>query len=148
MIAAIYARKSLIGVLILALVLAAPSLTAAEGAWVLWVNASGGLHPPPPGDWHVLEGYGQLEECRKAAAANAQGKRRQILEAWAGLSAIPQPGKTPEQTRAENAEIVREVDSHITVSGGHFEQDTMSGTPMVFDYVCLPGTVDPRGPKK
>lgn len=42
----------------------------------------------------------------------------------------------------------QQVDSAITVNGGYIAMQTMSGVPMVFDYVCLPDTVDPRGPKR
>jgi hypothetical protein len=112
-------------------------------AWVLWQHASAGLYPS--GEWAVLEGYRGLTECRQAAAAQAQRRRQAQLKQWGDFAAKnPKPGETPEQARA-NSE--RELNSDITVEGGYFEMKTQGGTPMVFDHVCLPDTVDPRGPK-
>ena len=91
----------------------------------------------------VIEGYRELAECRRAAAAQAQ-LRRQVQLKIAGEFAARSPAAddTPEHARA-SAE--REVDSGITVSGGYFAMRTLSGPPMVFDHLCVPGSVDPRG---
>ena len=146
MIAATSARMLLAALCLLALATSA----SAGGAWVLWVHMTGGLHPR--GEWEVLEGYQEISECRGAAGANAQGKREELLKVW-GDAADPFDPSHPEVTydhvsqQQRRAIARRQVDSAITVSGGYIEMKTLSGVSMVFDYVCLPDTVDPRGPK-
>jgi len=121
-----------------------------EPAWVLWVEMTSNVIQGSK--WEVLEGYKELSECTGAAAANAQGKREQLLKMW-GDPADPFDPKHPEVTydhlpQEQRRAIARQqVDSAITVNGGHFRMETMSGVPLGFDYVCLPDTVDPRGPK-
>ena len=145
------ARSPRIMIATLCCLLAVAASACGKGpAWVLWVHMTGGLHPS--GEWEVLEGYKELSECRGAAAANAQGKREAVLQAY-GDAGDPFDPKHPDVTydhlplEQRRAIARQQVDSNITVSGGYFEMKTMSGVPMVFDYVCLPDTVDPRGPK-
>ena len=133
------------GIAALCCLLAFGSSACEKGpAWVLWQRSSGGRAPPGEEGWVVIEGYRELAECRREAAAQAL-LRRQVQVKLAGEFAArsPEANDTPEHARA-SAE--REVDAGITVSGGYFAMRTLSGTPMVFDHICLPGSVDPRGP--
>jgi hypothetical protein len=130
--------------------LALATSALAESAWVLWAHMTGGLYPR--GKWQVLDGYKVLPDCPGAAGAHAQGKRKELLKIF-GDAAEPFDPAHPDVTydhlsKEQRRVIARErLDAAITVKGGYFAMQTMSGEPMVFDYVCLSDTVDPREPK-
>ena len=125
---------------------------AADRAWVLWVYITDS-RAFSTGEWRVVEEYDHLADCRNAATANAQGKREAYLgiRGDAAFNVVKggtpwdpkRPSLTPDQARAEAR---RDTDSLITVRDGYFEMRIKSGRPLVFDHVCLPNTVDPRGP--
>src|SRR6266481_8095567 len=91
---------------------------SAESAWVLWVELTGYAHPESK--WEVLEGYKEISECRGAAAANAQGKREQMLKVWSDSTDAwgPKYDHLPYEQRLAIAR--QQVDSHITMKGGQF----------------------------
>ena len=139
--------RHLVAAVIFAVAVAAPHLADAAGAWMLWVYTNGGL-ASPTGEWRVLEEYQRLSDCRNEVSVNAQAKRESYLSIRgdAAFNVVTngspwdpkRPSLTPEEARAEAR---RETDSFITVRDGYFEMKTRRGKPLVFDYVCLPDTV-------
>jgi hypothetical protein len=107
-----------------------------------------------------MEGYQDAEACQAQAIRLAAAKRQQLVQIWSESDAKmrenqlrelkatgrpdPTPGETPEQVRADSA---RKLQSSITVNGNRVQMQTVNGQNAVFAFICLPHTVDPRGPK-
>jgi len=141
--------RRLIAAVVFAVTVTIPQ-AAHAGSWVLWVHTSGPL-ASPSGDWQVVEQYERLADCRESVSANAQAKRESYLSirgdaafnvVKSGIAWDPQrPSLTAEQARDEAR---RETDARITVRDGYVAMNLKAGSPLVFDYVCLPNTVKTR----
>ena len=119
MIAAIYARLLLAG-----LGLVACATTAfAECAWVLWMEERFAA-TPAESSWRVLQGSTTYDSCES------------------GLFARVRDDDTDRVTRGEQTltEVKGPVVSKLRGVDGR-------GASQVLRYLCLPDTVDPRGPK-
>jgi hypothetical protein len=140
MIAAIYAHKSterkgdslmpkLIGVLIFGLVLAAPNLGEAACAWVLWqeltIAASGGISS----SWEIMESTESKDACAPRAALATKVRADYMKSSNASA-----PRPDPDQTVEIKGDSVR-----VSMA--------RAGQLWVYRFLCLPDTIDPRGPK-
>ena|SRR5437899_2679087 len=112
-------RRVVVGV-VLALVVFAGS-AAAECAWVLW-SENLALGKGGGEHWQIHRASTDLRSCREDLA--------QALSRWTYTAANPAEGV--------KIEVSRETDS-VTVNA----KDGQT----VFQYRCLPETMDPRGPK-
>jgi hypothetical protein len=125
MIAAIYARKSSVRYLrILGALFGLRILTTSargEGAWVIWVHSvfrSKGIE-----GWVPAGSADSLDECKRAATTAMSNTAREV--------------------RAQN-----DKGTIITQTGSVVEFAYASGDKASIVAVCLPDTVDPRGPKR
>jgi len=90
-------------------------------AWVAWVHSAF----PSKGfeDWRVSGGAESLEECKKNSVTAASN----VFQRWRARD--NPPGAT------------------YKLTGAVIDVTFASGETMSHAFVCLPDTVDPRGPK-
>ena len=118
-----------------AILLLAYSLSAsAECAWVLWVeNSSAGPSAHMPPSWTINGSYSTRAECKSAEAGKAQQ-----LAASAQDMARTRDKHSPVED--EKVEVRSGIVSHsFFTEKGYFH--------FASRLLCLPDTVDPRGPK-
>ncbi len=114
-----YTRIKLIAALVLILVFAAPLVAGAECAWVLWQESSSVSGKVLASGWSILGAHSLQGECEKRQAA--------------------------------------EIAYRLAAQGGEYGQRVLVQTTVVvswpdgrtsnWKFLCLPDTVDPRGPK-
>jgi hypothetical protein len=116
-----------LAVTILAALLAVLTLTTAAGAacaWVLWEEVmSFGNTGSPSRDWGIVATAQAPEDCGRAAAGTVKDRAAR----WSK----PGPAGSKLSVEAEG--------NQVTVTG--------ASIALNYRYLCLPDTVDPRGPK-
>jgi hypothetical protein len=105
-------------------VLTLASSAHAECGWVLWEKEVVNIGGNPTG-WDRLDFCGTEAECRQKATNAASLRYATEYAHW------PKRGTLPEPRRDDDTSVLVFLE---------FESRT-------FSYVCLPDTVDPRGPK-
>jgi hypothetical protein len=111
-------RSPLIGVAALCGLLALATSASAECAWVLWLNHTGVVAGEELAMWIPLNASMNNPDCRQVLAATLQANRR-----------AANPGDAVTLRGSNMIDIVSAAGLHTLL------------------YVCLPDTVDPRGPK-
>ena len=109
----------IIGILVFALILATPYLAEAECAWVLWEEASLYRSVGGASNWLLHVAHESRADCEKKQSA--------------------------------------EIAYRLSAQGGAYGQRSLLGSTVVvtwpdgntsnWKFICLPDTVDPRGPK-
>lgn len=125
----------LAGVVAAAILLAAPQV-GAECAWVLWeelyrVDFEGSPSSPArsPSEWGIIGTAQNPQDCSNFASAAVKDR----ADRWH----IPSPpGVTP---KANQGPTVKAEGIQVTV--------IMRDAALNYRYLCLPDTIDPRGPK-
>jgi hypothetical protein len=119
--------------LLVALLLLTSAATAyAECAWVLWEDVTTfDARGEWPHEWSIIIASPNPQDCQNFRAAATKDR----ADRWRN---IPRPpGADP--TTASPGPSVKSEGNQVTVSGA-------SGVTS-YRYLCLPDTVDPRGPK-
>lgn len=104
--------------------LALTTSAQADCAWVLWEKEVVNIAGHPTG-WDRIDFCGTEAECRRKAIDAASIRYAREYASWPKRGTLPEPR--------------RDDDTTVTVFP-EFESRT-------FSYVCLPDTLDPRGPK-
>jgi len=112
----------LIGSLIVALVLAAPSLSEAECAWVLWQGRSVNLAEP---QWQSLDGFPKWADCIQMKMAKHTNLADIKYSPYGNTTVVDMKDRVVMRSRSESGK-----EEIVTI-----------------EFRCLPDTVDPRGPK-
>ena len=121
-------RASLLGALSL---LAWTATASAECAWVAWQEWTIiGKSAAPFSEWTIIQAASSEKRC--AEAADEQVKARAAF--WRAPEPTP-PGQNPQFTR------------QVEVSPNHVAVTDSTGYVNTYRFLCLPDTVDPRGPK-
>jgi hypothetical protein len=110
-----------VGVLILSLVLAPPAWAAC--AWVLWVEESWNVvyqRDERPATWTLVEAHQSQDDCARAQA-----------------------GKIAALAKGKDVEVKSNIVSRTFPRAGHADTPLYQNTRIV----CVPDTVDPRGPR-
>jgi hypothetical protein len=102
------------------LLLGLGSSASAKGAWVAWVHA-------------VFQSE-SIDKWEPAGAASSLGE--------CNLTAVTAASNAVRKLRAQN-----DTGTTFTQTGGVIELTYRSGERASIVFVCLPDTVDPRGPK-
>jgi len=103
---------------VLCWVLACGTSAAADCAWVLWLNHTGVVTGEEIDLWIPLNASTDNFDCRQVLAATLQANSRPA-----------NPGDTVTLRASNTIDVVTAAGPHTLV------------------YVCLPDSVDPRGPK-
>jgi hypothetical protein len=123
-----HAMKRWLVAVIATLALVVPTLAEAACAWVLWYEHTFHVYQitEPSTTWRLVSGHSHEADCR-------QELERQVKQA-----ATPTP--LPPSTRQD-----------VKVDGNVVSVQTYRGERLFSDgsvrYLCLPDTIDPRGPK-
>lgn len=104
--------------------LALTTSAAAECAWVLWTK----IAAPTEGAWGPTGAATTEQECQKA-------KVSAVRELLTSLKAMP-------KLRNVVSAGAGELSNSTVITADHVEDGHVG-----FVYLCLPDTVDPRGPK-
>jgi hypothetical protein len=114
--------------LVLICVLMLTTQASAECAWVLWEEVFSIREHRSPSEWSIVGTALKPEDCNLFGSRAAADRARR----WQG---IPNPRGTatgvPPEVKVEGSQVT------VTTSAGLLQ----------YRYLCLPDTVDPRGPK-
>jgi hypothetical protein len=104
--------------------LTSAATASAECAWVVWQETSGMSDRSDYfSEWGVSLASSSEQECRRAAAEQLRARETMLRQ--------PGPNKKTPDVKVE----------------GPYVTHTFTGGLLSYRYVCLPDTVDPRGPK-
>jgi hypothetical protein len=131
------AHRVLVGVV--PLLLASVGTASAECAWVLWEHRTGFGKTGPYAHWQVLGSWPVAVDCRREFDARFAAASRTMSALSYGEQI--QQGIKPEDMKSDR--VV--VGDSITASSGLLVDGSFVSSTV--RYVCLPDTVDPRGPK-
>jgi hypothetical protein len=105
------------------LLLTSAATAHAECAWVLWQEISGVSSSGYSSEYGISLASSSEQECRREAAAQLRARETMLRQ--------PGPNKKTPDVKIE----------------GPYVKYTFEGGILNYRYVCLPDTVDPRGPK-